>query len=764
MKEKYLIAGMRCAACSAKVEHNISMIEGVKEASVNLLANSMTVEYEDTLVTVNDIITTVEKLGFEATLVDDKKNKKSSQVEDAQSIAEKSLKKMKHRVIISFIFCIPLFYIAMGDMLGWPMPSFLLGAENAMSFSLTLFLLIIPIIYVNSIYYKVGFPSLFRRNPNMDSLIAVATSAAVLYGIYAMYRIGYALGHDQIHIAEKFAGDLFFDGAAIVLTFITAGKYFEQRAKMKTGDAIKKLVDLSPKTALVERNGREVEILAEDLLIGDIAIIKPGSVIPSDGAVVEGTSSIDESMLTGESMPVAKAQGDNVYGASINKAGFMKIKILKTGEDTALSQIIKLVEEASSSKAPIANIADRISGVFVPIVMSISIIAFIVWIIMGSTFEFAFSIAIAILVVSCPCALGLATPTAIMVGTGKGAQNGILIKSGECLETAGKIDTIVLDKTGTITEGKPKVTDIFITENSKINEDDLLKLVASCEKKSEHILADAILEEAAARKIDTVDIENFQAYQGKGISASIDSHKIFIGNAGLLEENGIPSNGLYEKAKDFASQGKTALYIAIDNLASAVIAIADTIKPSSYEAIESLKEMGLEIVMLTGDSRITAQAIKNKLGIDTAIAEVLPDEKDSHIQALQNKGKKVGMVGDGINDAPALTRSDVGIAIGSGTDVAIESADIVLIRDDLNDVATSIELSKDTILKIKEGLAWALVYNGVMIPIAAGIFFHSFGLKLNPMLGGAFMGLSSVTVVLNSLRLNFFKPKHKRSK
>ena len=751
--QKFDVTGMTCSACSARIEKNISKTQGVIETNVNLLSNNMTVKYDESVLNEIDIIKVVEDTGYGASLVEKIKSeaKKDSKADDKSEINE-----MKKRLIISFVFAIPLFYISMGHMLNWPLPSIFHGTENALIFAFTQFLLCLPVMIVNSKYYKIGFKTLFRGSPNMDSLIAIGTSAAALYGVYAIYKIGYGLGHMDMDMVMKFSMDLYFESAAVVLALITLGKFLEARAKGRTSDAIKKLIDLSPKTALVERNGIEEEIPVEDVVAGDIIIVKPGQSLPVDGVITFGNSSIDESMLTGESIPVEKKIGDKVIGASINKSGYFKFEAQKVGDDTTLSQIIRLVEEASSSKAPISKMADKISGIFVPIVIGIAVLATIVWLILGADFEFALSIGIAVLVISCPCALGLATPTAIMVGTGKGAENGILIKSAEALEIAHHIQTVVMDKTGTITEGKPRVTDLVA---DGIDEMEMLRIAASAEKGSEHPLADAIVEEAKSLNIELYDVENFEAIPGQGLKAMVNSKVYYLGNLRLINEKNINIKNFEEKSIKFADQGKTPLYFADEENVLGIISVADIVKPTSQAAIKEFEAMGIEVVMLTGDNKKTAEAIRKQLGISRAIAEVLPQDKEREIRNIQEQGKKVAMIGDGINDAPALARADVGIAIGAGTDVAIESADIVLIRSDLLDAVTAVQLSKATIKNIKQNLFWAFIYNTVGIPLAAGVFFSILGWKLNPMFAGAAMSLSSVSVVSNALRLKFFKPK-----
>ena len=750
--QKFDVTGMTCSACSARIEKNINKTGGVLEANVNLLTNSMTVKYDDRVLSDKDIVKIVEDTGYGASSVMEKKAEVKREAKDDKS----EIKEMKRRVIVSLIFAVPLFYISMGHMLNWPLPGIFHGTENALIFAFTQFLLCLPVMIVNSKYYKVGFKTLFKGSPNMDSLIAIGTSAAAAYGIYAIYKIGYGLGHMDMDMVMQFSMDLYFESAAVVLALITLGKYLEARAKGRTSDAIRKLIDLSPKTALVERNGIEREIPVEDVVKGDIIIVKPGQSIPVDGTIIFGNSSIDESMLTGESMPVEKKAGDKVVGASINKSGFFKFEAQRVGDDTTLAQIIKLVEEASSSKAPISKMADKISGIFVPVVIATALLATIAWMISGADFEFALSIGIAVLVISCPCALGLATPTAIMVGTGKGAENGILVKSAEALEIAHHVQTVVMDKTGTITEGKPRVTDLV---SDGIDELEMLRIAASAEKGSEHPLADAIVEEAKQLNLDLYDAENFEAIPGQGLKAYVNNKKYYLGNLRLIKEQKIDIGSFEEKSIKFADEGKTPLYFADENKVLGIISVADIVKPTSQAAIEEFEAMGIEVVMLTGDNKKTAEAIRKQLGITRAVAEVLPQDKEREIRKIQEQGRKVAMIGDGINDAPALARADVGIAIGAGTDVAIESADIVLIRNDLLDAVTAVQLSKATIKNIKQNLFWAFIYNTIGIPLAAGVFYGILGWKLNPMFAGAAMSLSSVSVVSNALRLKFFKPK-----
>ncbi len=752
MNKKFNVTGMTCSACSASVEKAVKKLEGINSVSVNLLTNSMIVHYNEEVIDENNIIEAVTSAGYGASVFS--KNKNEIKVSDKMRM-EDEIKEMKKRLIISFVFLIPLMYISMGHMMGLLLPSFLSGLENAISYGMTQFLLALVIVYVNRKYYQVGFKTLFKGSPNMDTLIAIGSSAAMVYGIFAIYRMGYGLGIQDFELVEKYHMDLYFESAAMILTLITLGKYLEKKSKGKTSEAITKLMDLAPKTATILRNNKEVIVPIEEVLKDDIVIVKPGESIPVDGVIIQGSSSIDQSAITGESIPVEKNIGDKVIAATINKNGYFKFKAEKVGDDTTLAQIISLVEDASSSKAPIAKLADKISGVFVPVVISISIIATIVWLLVGKSFEFSLSIGIAVLVISCPCALGLATPVAIMVGTGKGAENGILIKSAEALETAHKVQTVVLDKTGTITEGKPKVTEIVV--NSNINKNELLKIAASIEKPSEHPLADAIVEKAKKENITLLDVDNFISITGKGIKAEINNKIYYAGNLSLMKENNIDYSKFQKVINDLAKKGKTPLCFSDDSILFGVIAVADTIKPTSKKAIEEFKNMGINIVMLTGDNKNTAEAIRKELNIDKVIAEVLPQDKEKEVRKIQESGKKVAMIGDGINDAPALARADIGIAIGAGTDIAIESADIVLMKSDLLDGVTTIKLSKAVIKNIKENLFWAFFYNAIGIPLAAGVFYNILGWKLNPMFGAFAMSLSSVCVVSNALRLKLFK-------
>ncbi|WP_323587220.1 heavy metal translocating P-type ATPase [Aliarcobacter butzleri] len=753
--QKFDIKGMTCSACSTAVDRNVKKLEGINEVNVNLLNNSMIVKYDENVLNNETIIKKVQDAGYEAFLVENGKKTQKNSTED--NLGKIETNELKNRLIISFIFAIPLFYISMGHMLNWYLPHLFHGYSNAITFAFTQFLLALPIVFINIKYYKVGFKTLYKGSPNMDSLIAIGTSAAMIYGVFSIYKIGYGLGNNDIDMVIQYSHDLYFESAAIVLTLITLGKFLEARAKENTSEAINKLINLTPKTALVLRNNQEIEIPVDELVLKDIVIVKPGNIVPTDGVIIFGNSSIDESMLTGESLPISKKVGDKVIGASINKSGSFKFEVTKLGEDTVLSQIIKLIEEASSSKAPISKLADRISAIFVPTVIVISILATVTWLFLGYSFEFALSIGIAILVISCPCALGLATPTAIMVGTGKGAQNGILIKSAESLEIAHTINTVVIDKTGTITEGKTQVTDIFT--NEKITQDKLLQLCATIEKNSEHPLADAILKKAQEKAIELLNATDFEALNGLGIKAKVEDRLFYIGNKKLLDSKNISLDLFYEKSEKLANEGKTPIFIADENEVLGLIAISDVVKPTSKDAILEFEKMGLEVIMLTGDNYKTANAIAKQININNVIAEVLPQDKEKEIQKLQSLGKKVAMIGDGINDAPALVRADVGIAIGAGTDIAIESANIVLVKSDLLDAVKAIQLSNAVIKNIKQNLFWAFFYNIIGIPLAAGVFYTILGWKLSPMFAGAAMSLSSVTVVLNALRLKLFEPR-----
>lgn len=751
MDKKFDVTGMTCSACSSHVEKSVCKLVGEGNVSVSLLTNSMQVKYDEKKISEEDIIKAVEDAGYGASVAGAPAAKKA---EKKGSVVDEEIKEMKTRLIISFIFLIPLMYVSMGSMAGLPQPSFLTGHANAVSFAFTQFLMCLPIIYVNRKYFIVGYKTLWHRAPNMDSLIAVGSTAALAYGIFAIYRMSYGLGAGDYALVEKYHMDLYFESSVMILTLITLGKFLETRSRRKTSEAISRLTELAPETAVVERNGVETEIPIEELNAGDIVIVKPGARIPADGIIVDGNSSVDESALTGESIPVEKTVGDKIIAASINKNGFLKFRAEKVGSETTLAQIIKLVEDASASKAPIAKLADKIAGVFVPVVMTIALVTAIAWLATGHDFEFALSCAISVLVISCPCALGLATPVAIMVGTGKGAENGILIKSAEALETLHLVKTVIMDKTGTLTEGKPVVTDIY---SIGIDENELLALAASAEKPSEHPLAGALIEDAEKKGINLFEAEDFRAVSGRGVTATVDGRKILAGNKYFMSENGIDVSVFEQKEKEYSDLGKTVLYFAGENSPLGLIAVQDVPKKTSRAAVKCLRDMGIDVIMLTGDNKRTAEAVARSLGITNVVSEVMPQDKEAVVRSVQEKGGRTAMIGDGINDAPALARADVGIAIGAGTDVAIESADIVLMKSDLMDAVTAIKLSKATIKNVKENLFWAFFYNIICIPLAAGVWFPAFGIKLSPMIGAAAMSMSSVCVVSNALRLKFFK-------
>ncbi|MDY2607016.1 MAG: heavy metal translocating P-type ATPase [Lachnospiraceae bacterium] len=762
MKDKFSITGMSCAACQSRVEKAVNGLDGVSVASVNLLTNSMVADYDENVLSCDDIIKAVEKAGYGAKVVSDNgagndsanKAGNKTKANGETDANEEIYADFKRRLIVSFAFLIPLMYVSMGHMVGLPLPGFLSGHSNAVSFAFTQFLLCIPVLYVNRIYFKRGFKALFHLNPNMDSLIAVGSSAALIYGIFAIYRMSYALGSGDMEVVMRYHHDLYFESSVMILSLITVGKFLEAKSKGKTSEALRKLIDMAPKKAIIEVNGDQKEVSVDEVKVSDIVIVKPGSNISVDGIIIEGNTSVDEAAITGESIPVEKVAGDEVIAATINKTGFVKVKASRVGADTTFSKIIKLVDEASASKAPIAKIADKISGIFVPVVMAIAVVTFVIWLISGATFEFALSCAICVLVISCPCALGLATPVAIMVGTGKGAENGILIKSGEALEVAHSIDTVVFDKTGTITIGKPVVTDISAIG---MGEDELLDIAYAIEEKSEHPLANAIVE-YSKEHMGKCKLERFNAISGKGVEAFAGNSRFIAGNEKFINENGIKLTENEKNTIDnLANEGKTPLLFARDSKLIGIIAVADVIKESSPLAIRKLKSMGIKVIMLTGDNKVTANGIGKSLELDDIIAEVLPQDKESVISELKKTGRKIAMVGDGINDAPALVSADVGIAISNGTDVAIESADIILMKNDLLDVVTAIRLSKSVIRNIKENLFWAFFYNVLGIPLAAGVYYNAFGWKLNPMFGAAAMSLSSVFVVTNALRLRFFK-------
>lgn len=827
---------MSCSACSSHVEKAVNKLENVEKASVNLLTETMDVTYDETKITSTEIIDAVVKAGYGASVMTEgsaagaggqstsgNAGSIGRSVADGKQELQQKLdadaRAMKWRLGISIGFLIPLMYVSMHHMLkewfGMPVPAFIVntmhGNANAMNFALTQFLLLLPILYVNRKFFSVGFKTLAHRSPNMDSLIALGSGAALVYGIFAMYRISYGLGYGDMAVVEHYSHDLYFESSGTILTLITVGKYLESRSKGKTSEAITKLMNLAPKVAiLVTGDGQEKEVPTESLQKGDVFLVKPGSLVPVDGIVLEGNSSVDEAAITGESVPVEKQAGDHVVSATVNKAGFLKCRADRVGDDTTLAQIIRLVEEASASKAPIAQLADKVAGVFVPTVMTISLITLIVWLLNGATAEFAISTAIAVLVISCPCALGLATPVAIMVGTGVGAGNGILIKTGEALQQAKEIDTVVLDKTGTITSGKLKVEEVGGYQ-SDFPADAMMQIAAALEKKSEHPLAEAVVEYAESFRLTIPEIVDFKATFGRGVEGALATDfraveaakndgptavfyagklgngsntsgngtrkapptgntvpdtgsvfpagkKFYVGNLAFLQEKNITlPQGAAEGLNRMADEGMTPLLVAQEGRFLGIIGVSDTVKSTSYEAINAWEKMGVRVIMLTGDNRRTAEAVRQKLGISEVVAEVLPQDKEKKVSELKRQGHKVAMIGDGINDAPALAAADVGMAIGAGTDVAMESADIILMKNDLRDAVTAMKLSRAVIRNIKENLFWAFFYNCIGIPLAAGVLYPAFQIRLNPMFGAAAMSLSSIFVVGNALRLRGFK-------
>lgn len=752
-KEVYDITGMTCSACSARVERGVNALPGIESATVNLLKNNMTITYDDAVLNENLIVKAVTDSGYGATVHGKEKAEKGG--EDA---AQKNARHMRIRLMVSFVFIIPLFYLSMGEMLGWPLPGIFLGSENAMIFVFTQFLLSLPVIIAGYNYFRIGFKNLIKRSPNMDSLIAIGSSAAFLYGIYGIYKVAYFIGRGDAEMVHHFSMNLYFESAAMILALITLGKYFEARAKYRTSDAIRKLMDLTPETAILYEGGTEREVPLSQVSTGDILVVKDGYSVPVDGVITQGHAAVDESAITGESMPVEKLEGDRVTGGTINKNGYFMMRATAIGEDTTLGNIIRLVDDATSSKAPVAKLADKISGIFVPVVIGIALVTFIVWAATGKGVEFAMNAAISVLVISCPCALGLATPTAIMVGTGRGAQEGILVKSAETLEITHKVDAVILDKTGTVTEGKPTVTDIIPAAG---DERELLSEAASLEKMSGHPLAEPIVAAAEERCIALQQVEEYTLVPGQGIRGIISGEAHLGGNLKMMQAAGVDTAGFSEMDGRLAEQGKTPLYFARGGVLTGIIAVADTIKPTSKAAVEILKGMNIDVYMVTGDNQKTAAAVAGKAGIDNIMAQVLPQDKEQKVRELQQQGKCVAMVGDGINDAPALARADVGIAIGAGTDIAIDSADIILMKSDLMDVPSAIRLSGAVMRNIKQNLFWAFFYNAIGIPIAAGVLYPAFQLLLNPMIAAAAMSFSSVSVVMNALRLQFFTPKWK---
>lgn len=753
-KKKFDVTGMSCAACQGHVEKAVKKLDGVKSVNVNLLQNSMQVEYDESCVSPADMIAAVEKAGYGASEKAAGGAQTGGDTGAARSnAAEKALKNMKRRLISSVVFLVPLFYICMGHMAGFPLPAILKGHENMMIFALTQLLLTVPIIALNFHYFSNGFKNLIHRTPNMDSLIALGAAAAFVYSLYGTYAAAYYMGRGDLAAAHGHVMDLYYESCGMILTLITVGKYLEARSKRRTSDAISKLVDLAPKTAVVVRDGKEQEIPASQVAVGDIFLLRAGKSVPCDGVVIEGSCTADQSALTGESIPVEKNVGDRVMSASISVGGFVKCRAEKTEQDSTLSQIIALVEDASASKAPIARLADKISGVFVPVVICIAIVAGAAWLLAGKDVSFALNMAISVLVISCPCALGLATPTAIMVGTGKGAQNGILIKSAESLETAHLVDTVVLDKTGTCTEGRPEVQAVYADDLDKA---ELLRLANSLEVRSSHPLAGAVTRYCDEQSAAPYECEDYAETAGGGISGKTAGRRVLIGNRRLMEQSGADISAYSDRANKAAEGGAIPLYIAADGKVVGMFTLADPVKPTSREAIEQLHGMKIKTVMLTGDNAATAEAIRAQLGVDEVQAELMPADKARIIGEMMAQGRKVAMIGDGINDAPALAAADVGIAIGAGQDIAVESADIVLMKSDLRDAASAISLSRAVIRNIRENLFWALIYNSLGIPLAAGVFFPLLGWKLNPMFGAAAMSLSSFCVVMNALRLNLF--------
>lgn len=751
MKKQLLdITGMSCSACSSRIEKVVNRMQGVEQMSVNLLKNNAHVTFDESVVNEKAIIARIEKLGFGAKV----HAANVAAPVPQQDTAAQEMEEMRQRLIGSLIFAGLVFYQHMGRMWGWPLPSFILGQENELINALLQMLWCIPVLFIDRKYFIHGVRNLLSGAPNMDSLIAVGSGASFIYGLYSVFGMAYAFGHNRLDLLPGFADALYFEASAVILALVTVGKFMEARAKSHTSDAIKALMNLTPKTALVERHGLQGEIPVEEVVTGDVLIVKSGASVPVDGKIIEGSAALDESALTGESLPVDKTIGDKVIGGTINRSGYFKMEATAIGADTALAKIIALVDEATSSKAPIAKLADKVSGYFVPAVIGIAVLAAVVWLVLGASWHFALTIAISVLVISCPCALGLATPTAIMVGTGRGAKSGILIKSATALETAHKIDTVILDKTGTITAGKPVVTDILPI---KITENELLAFAAGLEKLSEHPLGEAIVAAAEAKQLVLPEAGNYKQIPGQGVTAELAGAECAAGNLKLLEALNVDVSSLMERYDKLAAQGKTPLYFVRAGELLGCIAVADTVKPTSREAIGKLQAMGLRVLMVTGDNQATAEAIRAQVGVDEAVAQVLPQDKEAVIRKLQQEGHIVAMVGDGINDAPALARADIGIAIGAGTDIAIEAADMVLIKSDLLDVAKAICLSRSVMTNIKENLFWAFIYNAVGIPFAAGVFYTAFGWLLNPLIAAAAMSCSSVSVVTNALRLRFIK-------
>ena len=752
MKQKFSVLGMTCSACSSHVEKAVRKVNGIKSVEVNLLTNSMMVDYDETVTTVEQITSAVDVAGYKAIF---ERNEKSAPKKVMSNPA------WLVRLVVSFAFLLPLMYLSMGHMIGLPLPSFLSGHENAVSFALTQLLLCLPVVYVNRSYFQKGFSALLRRTPNMDSLVAVATTATIAYGLFALYRMAHGVSTHNMLLVMRYYEDLYFESAAMVLSLVTLGKFLEFRSKKKTTEALESLMDLAPQIAEVERGGTVITLPIESVVVGDVVVVRAGTRIPVDGIIIEGEAAVDESAITGESLPVEKSVGDTVIGATVNYNGFLRVQVTRVGQETMFAQIVRLVETAGASKAPIAKTADKIAGVFVPVVMALSLLTGIVWWLAVGDFETALTHAVCVLVISCPCALGLATPVAIMVGTEQGARHGVFIKSGEALETACRVQTVLLDKTGTVTTGKPSVTDCLAIG---ITDRELLRLAAGLEKSSEHPLSQAVMEYAQEQLIEIPEVTSFRVYSGLGITAQIDGQFCFAGNEKFMTENGVDASKYADTITSLAAQGKTPLLFAKEDRLVGIIAVADTVKDTSAEAIRQMQRLGLETVLLTGDNRKTAEAVAKQLSIQTVISDVLPQEKEKAVYSLQKQGKMVAMVGDGINDAPALMRADLGVAIGAGADVAIDSADIVLMKNDLRDVATAIRLSRSVMRNIRQNLFWAFFYNCLGIPLAAGAFYPLLKWNLSPMFAAAAMSLSSVFVVTNALRLRKFgktKPKKK---
>jgi len=757
--EKFDITGMTCASCQANVTRCVKKQPGVQDVNVSLLANQMNVTYDETKVGEGDIVNAVRDIGYGAEPAGRDAEPRGGfrrEWEKREGRAEDERRRMKRRLIASAALLVPLMYLAMGSMMSWPLPAFLTGMENHLVAALTQFLLTLPILYLNRRFFESGFRALAKRAPNMDSLVAIGSGASVLYGVFALLRMSWALGHGDAGTVHQYAHSLYFESGAMVLTLVTVGKYLEARSKSKTSDALDKLVDLAPRTATVIRDGAELRIPTEQVVCGDILVIRPGERIPVDGTVTEGSGSVDQSAITGESIPAEKGPGDEVISATMNRNGSFRFRASRVGEDTTLAQIIRLVDDAGNSKAPVARLADKVSGVFVPAVIGVALVTLAVWLLAGKSFEFALNCAVSVLVISCPCALGLATPVAITVGTGKAAEYGILIKSAQALETLRSVDTVVLDKTGTITSGRPSVTDIVPVADG-VTAQELLRAAASVEAGSEHPLAAAVAERAKAEGIVPGQAENFEAVAGRGVRAALDGRGYLAGNAEFLRENGIDPAPALPALERLAREGKTPLLLARDGALLGIIAAADTVRPDSASAVRALDGLGVRTVMLTGDNAVTAEAIRRQVGITEAVSGVLPADKAAHVRALQAQGRTVAMVGDGINDAPALVQADVGVAIGAGTDIAIDSADVVLMKSSLSDAVTAVRLGRAVLRNIHQDLFWAFFYNVLGIPLAAGVLYPAFGLLLSPMIGSAAMSLSSVCVVTNALRLRSFR-------